>query len=84
MIQGEEQQVVFIECDEDVEIPEHAHAEQWEFSLAGSVVLHCDGVSTEYKRGDNFYIPAGLPHSGSIRAGYRAMMIFNSPDRYKE
>lgn len=84
ILQGREQQVVFIECAQDVEVPEHDHAEQWEFALADSVVLHREGKSAEYKGGENFFIPAGQPHAGSIKAGYKAMMVFNSPDRYKK
>jgi quercetin dioxygenase-like cupin family protein len=83
LIQGKEHQVVFIEFDQDVEIPEHSHAEQWEFTVAGKVVLHREGVSREYRSGDNFFIPAGVPHAGAISAGYKAIIVFNSRDRYK-
>ena len=84
MIQGDKQQVIFLECDQDVEVPEHSHDEQWEFALAGSVVLHCDGKAEEHRAGDSFFIPAGVLHSGDIKAGYKAMLVFNSPDRYKK
>ena len=84
MIQGEKQQVVFLEFDQDVKVPEHAHDEQWELALAGSVVLTREGEETEYRAGDSFFIPAGVPHAGSIKGGYKAMLVFNSPDRYKQ
>jgi len=83
MIQGSGQQVVFVEFDEGVEVPEHTHAEQWEFALGGKVVLHAEGTSREYLPGSNFFIPAELPHAATVHAGYRAMMVFNSPDRYR-
>jgi quercetin dioxygenase-like cupin family protein len=83
LIQGERQQVAFIEFQETVEFPEHQHGEQWEWVLAGRVVLHREGTSTEYLPGDNFFIPAGVPHGASVQAGYKALLIFNAPDRYR-
>jgi quercetin dioxygenase-like cupin family protein len=83
MLQGSRQQVVFIRFDEDLDVPEHSHAEQWEFCLAGKVVLRRGGGDEEFRGGDNFFIPAGLPHSATIQAGYEAMILFNAPDRYK-
>jgi quercetin dioxygenase-like cupin family protein len=83
LIQGSHQQVVFVEFSETIEFPKHTHAEQWEFPLAGRAVLHTEGNSKEYHSGDNFYIPADLPHGATVYAGYKAIIIFNSPDRYK-
>lgn len=83
LLQGKEQQVVFLEFDQDVEVPEHTHDEQWEFALTDKVVLSRDGAATEYNAGDNFFIPAGTPHAGDVKAGYKAMIVFNAPDRYK-
>lgn len=83
LVQGQGQQVVFIEFDQTVEVPEHTHDDQWEFALAGRVELHRDGGTELYERGHNFFVPAGQPHSATVHAGYRAMIVFNSPDRYK-
>jgi hypothetical protein len=83
MIQGTDQQVVFIEFDDDVEVPEHAHAEQLELAVAGGVVLRSAGKSTHYAAGDSFFIPAGVPHAATVHAGYKAMIVFNARDRYK-
>jgi quercetin dioxygenase-like cupin family protein len=83
LLQGDGQQVVFVEFDEDLAVPEHSHAEQWEFCLKGSVVLRRGMGDELLQAGDNFFIPAGLPHSATVHAGYMAMMVFNSPDRYK-
>ena len=55
------------------------YAAEW---LAGKVELRRGEVSTEYTAGENFFIPAGLPHAAKVHAGYKAMMIFNAPDRY--
>ncbi len=83
MISGDKQQVVFIEFDETIEVPEHTHDEQWEFSLAGKVELRRDGRTEVYHAGGNFYIPAGTPHAATVHAGYKALIVFNAPDRYQ-
>ena len=41
------------------------------------------GAPRTYRAGDRFFIPAGVRHSAVVSAGYRAVMVFNSPDRYK-
>ena len=83
LMQGGQQQTVFVEFPGGLEMPEHTHAEQWEFPLAGKVTLHRGGTSTEYLPGDNFFVPADEPHGATVAPGYKAMMIFNCPDRYR-
>jgi quercetin dioxygenase-like cupin family protein len=83
LLQAGERQVVFAEFAETVEVPEHAHQEQWEFCLAGRVDLRIGGEIVTHEAGDNFYIPAGVPHGAVVHAGYRAMMVFNARDRYR-
>jgi uncharacterized RmlC-like cupin family protein len=41
------------------------------------------GETVEYGPGDNFYIPAGLPHAAKVHAGYKALILFNEPGRYR-
>ena len=55
LIQGEKTQVVFAEFGADLEVPEHAHAEQWEFVVSGRVELRMQGETREYGTGDNFF-----------------------------
>jgi mannose-6-phosphate isomerase-like protein (cupin superfamily) len=81
-MQGDGRQVAFIQFHEAVEVPEHSHKEQWELVLAGSVRLRVGGEAKEYHAGDNFFIPSGVPHSALVRAGYKAAIFFNEPDRY--
>lgn len=83
LIQGDKVQVVFIEFSAPLEVPEHAHAEQWEFVVSGQVELRMQGGSRKYGAGDNFFIPAAVPHAATVQAGYRAIIVFNEPDRYK-
>lgn len=82
MVQGSAQQVVFLQFDRTVEVPEHSHSEQWEFPLAGRAELRIHGETFEYGAGENFYIPAGVPHAATVHSGYRAMIVFNEPARY--
>ena len=83
MVDDSRQQVVFIKFEETVEVPEHTHAEQWEFALAGKVELRRLGGTEVYTAGGNFFVPADQPHGATVHAGYRAMIVFNSPDRYR-
>ena len=84
ILQGEGQQAVFVEFNETVEVPEHTHDDQWEFALAGKVELIKSGSSKIYYPGESFFIPAGQPHGAKVFAGYKAMIIFNEPQRYKK
>jgi len=36
-----------------------------------------------YKKGDRYFIPKGIEHSGKIYAGYADMTFFNQKDRFK-
>jgi quercetin dioxygenase-like cupin family protein len=83
LLQGQGHQVAFMEFDEGLEVPEHSHEEQWEFPVAGKVVLHMKGDSREFLPGEDFFIPAGVPHGATVHAGYKAIIFFNSKDRYK-
>jgi hypothetical protein len=83
LMQAVGRQTVFIEFDKRTAMPEHVHAEQWEFPLAGSVVVRSRWGEMEYLAGDNFYLPADEPHSATVSDGYKAMIIFNCADRYR-
>lgn len=82
LLQGAAQQAVFIEFAETVDVPEHSHQEQWEFVLTGTVELHIGGETIVHTAGDNFFVPADVPHAARVHAGYKAMILFNAPDRY--
>lgn len=81
--QADSHQIIFMEFDEDVELPEHSHESQWGVVLEGRIELVIDGVKRSYVKGDRYFIPQGVPHSGRIYAGYADMTFFNQPDRYK-
>jgi len=80
--QSGDQQILFMEFDEDVEIPEHSHESQWGVVLEGRIDLTIEGVEQTYAKGDRVFIPKGARHSGRIYAGYADISFFNEPDRY--
>ena len=82
-VRGDGSQVAFIEFSEATDVPEHSHQEQWELVLVGSVRLCVEGEEEEFQAGDNFFIPAGTLHSAKVSAGYKAVIIFNEPNRYR-
>lgn len=81
--QSDNHQILFMEFDEDVEIPEHSHESQWGVVLEGRVDLTIEGVERTYTKGDRIFIPKGAKHSGKIYAGYSDISFFNEQDRYK-
>ena len=82
--QGEREQVIFMEFEKDVEIPEHSHDSQWEIVVAGKVDYYEGGVKHTYTKGDRFYIPKGTKHSAKVYAGYASVAFFNQKERYKK
>jgi quercetin dioxygenase-like cupin family protein len=80
--QSQSHQVIFMEFSEDVELPEHSHAAQVGFVLEGSIDLTIGGRRQTYTRGERYYIPAGVKHSGKIYAGYADITFFDEPNRY--
>jgi len=81
--QAENHQIIFMSFIEDVVLPEHSHAAQIGFVLEGIIELIIDGNKQTYTKGDRYYIPAGVKHSGKICAGYADITFFDEPDRYQ-
>jgi quercetin dioxygenase-like cupin family protein len=82
LLQGEKQQIIFMAFSQDTDVPEHAHASQFEVVLEGKAEMIIGGEKRTYAKGDSFYVPEGTPHSAHITAGYAAMAFFNQKDRY--
>lgn len=81
--QGESHQILFMEFEHDVDLAEHAHAAQCGIVLEGKIDLTIDGVTHTFVKGDRYYIPEGIKHSGKIYAGYADVTFFDEVDRYK-
>jgi quercetin dioxygenase-like cupin family protein len=81
--QGESHQVIFMEFSEDTPLAEHHHAAQWGVVLEGRIDLTIGDKRKTYTKGDRYFIPEGVTHSGKIYAGYADITFFDQPDRYK-
>jgi quercetin dioxygenase-like cupin family protein len=81
--QGDKHQILFMEFDKDIDLPEHSHESQWAVVLEGKFELMIDGVVTVYQKGDRYFIPSGVKHSGKIYAGYSDITFFDERSRYK-
>jgi len=82
--QSETHQVIFMEFAKDVELPEHSHAAQVGFVIEGKIELTINGEHHIFVKGERYYIPEGVKHSGKIFAGYADITFFAEPDRYKK
>lgn len=80
--QGSDHQIIFMEFENDVELPEHKHESQVGFVLRGKIDLKIDGVMKTYSKGDIYYIPKNILHSGYIYSGYADITFFNEKNRY--
>jgi quercetin dioxygenase-like cupin family protein len=80
--QGKTHQILFMEFSKDVDLPEHSHAGQMGIVLEGQIELIINGLKHTYRKGDRYYIPGKIKHSGKIYAGYADITFFDQPDRY--
>ncbi len=83
LAQGETFQIIFMKFEEDVILEEHSHESQWGVVLEGKIELIIDGKEYQFKKGDRYFIPKGVTHSGKIYGGYADITYFNQKDRYK-
>ncbi|MCP5101909.1 MAG: cupin domain-containing protein [bacterium] len=80
--QADTHQIIFMEFEKDADLPAHSHAGQVGFVLEGKIELTIGNKTQTYSKGDRYYIPEGVVHSGKIHAGYADITFFDEPDRY--
>ena len=83
ILQGLNQQAVFMDIEPVGEVAEHAHGEQWGIVVDGEMDLTIGGQTRLYKKGDSYHIPAGTPHSATFRMRVKALDFFADKGRYK-
>jgi len=83
LLQGPTASAIFVESEEDSVVPEHTHGAQWGFVVSGELVLTIGGKTRTYRPGEEYLIPAGVPHSAKLRAGVRVIDFFDDPNRYR-
>jgi quercetin dioxygenase-like cupin family protein len=82
--QAESHQIIFMEFEEDVILPEHSHAAQVGIVIKGKIDLTFNNELKTYQTGDIYHIPSGVKHSGKIYAGYADVTFFDEADRYRQ
>ncbi len=82
--QSDNHQIIFMQFEKDVDLPEHSHAAQIGIVLEGRIDLTIGDDKKTYEKGDRYYIPAGVLHSGKIYAGYADVTFFDQSDRYSK
>ncbi|HKJ31239.1 MAG TPA: cupin domain-containing protein [Balneolales bacterium] len=80
--QSDTHQIIFMEFEKDVDLPEHSHAAKIGFVLEGRIDLTIGGKTQTFIKRDIYFISKGTLHSGKIYAGYADVTFFNEPDRY--
>jgi quercetin dioxygenase-like cupin family protein len=80
--QSDTHQIIFMEFEKNVDLPEHSHAAQIGIVLEGRIDLTIAGKTKTFTKGDRYFIAENMPHSGKIYAGYADVTFFNEPDRY--
>lgn len=81
-LQGENNQLVFFEFAEEINIPEHSHKAQWGIVVEGRIDITIGGLQLTYQKGDSYFIPDGVKHSAKVYKGFCAIDFFDQPDRY--
>ena len=80
--QSDTHQILFMQFEKDVDLPEHVHDDQVGIVLEGKIELVIDGEKHCFTKGDRYHIPRGVRHSAKIYAGYADITFFNEPHRY--
>ena len=83
LLQGAAQQVVFFEIEPIGAIPLHSHGAQWGIVVEGKMDLTIGAETRSYGPGDSYYIPAGVEHGATFKTHFKAIDVFDEPDRYR-
>ena len=76
-LSGEGGVVMFMVATKDVEVPTHHHNAQWGVVLEGEMELTIGESTQIFRAGETHFIPAGVDHTASIRAGWRGIYVFS-------
>ena len=83
LLQAGDRQVVFFDIEPIGAMPPHSHKAQWGIIVDGEVELTIGGETKKYKKGDSYFIPAGVEHSAVIKSRLKAIDFFDEPARYR-
>lgn len=83
LLQSESGQVLFMEADVEVLVPQHSHGNQWGIVINGKIDLTIGNDFRTYASGETYVIPNGTPHHARIHSGFRAIDYFVDRNRYR-
>ncbi len=83
LLTGDSGQVMFLEAEREVEVPEHAHGDQWGVVVAGRLELTVEGETATLQPGRSYVIPAGASHGARLFAGTLVIDYFVERNRYR-
>ncbi|MFQ5602636.1 MAG: cupin domain-containing protein [bacterium] len=83
LFQGTHGQICFFDFKPGIEVPAHAHGNQWGVVLDGEMKLTIAGETKVMQKGDSYYIPAGVVHSAKFEHPCKVLDFFEDADRYK-
>lgn len=82
LLQSTDRQVVFFEIEPIGSIPLHTHGAQWGIVVEGEMDLTIGDETKTFRAGDSYYIPAGVEHGATFKTHFKAIDVFEEPDRY--
>jgi len=82
LLRGPTASAIFFEATQDAAVPEHRHGAQWGIVVEGELSLTIGSETRVRHRGDEYFIPAGVPHAAILKKGTRVIDFFDDPDRY--
>jgi len=82
LIQSSDRQVVLFEIEPIGKIPEHTHGAQWGILLDGEMKLTIGDNTKIFRKGETYFIPAGVVHAAEFLTKVRVIDFFEDKDRY--
>lgn len=82
LLQATKGQICFFDFEGDIEVPPHAHGNQWGVVLDGEMQLTIAGKNKLMRKGDSYFIPAGVEHSAKVETSCKVLDFFEDNDRY--
>jgi quercetin dioxygenase-like cupin family protein len=81
-LNNHEKQISFLSVDEGTTVPDHSHAAQWGYLVAGEMTMEVEGRTELYQSGDVYYIPAGVTHRTTFSQDSFVIDMGDDPNRF--
>lgn len=83
LLQGPTSQLAFFDISRGAVVPPHSHDAQWGIMVEGHMELTIGDETRTIRKGDWYYIPAGVVHSATFPVRVSVIDVFDQRDRYK-